>query len=541
MRRRAISFIACLCALILATCARVAPPSLVGVEITPELRAIMEAGRAAALPPLHPDFREIAAGLLSALDPDDDARVAELVRLGADPGLTAYSWDRAPPSDPPFGAISREDAAEDARLLFDIMRNGYTGYGYFGGDAAFLPALDSALARLDAMESRVQKSDFLNVLVQELGPLIADNHFLLHNVQLGALNHVPYMNDEIVMRRAEDGRLLAEIDGNACYVLGAELGDGTPVDAIMPTLTREGEIAWIFGRLMGHPNREIVALLEDAQSGERFSRPVSLSRVEGPGQGPSPGGHSLLSAREENGATILVNRSMFGDWPNDGGRYEAYEEFYRSGLEMRDRPVLILDIRHHGGGYSYMAYQWIRAYAGLEPSDSAAFMEHALASLALDALSKALYPVDPEFSYDFERTPDWWGLYDQWAEDPDRSAQWILPDEWDGGLLPNENLVIVLVDYYVASAGEALAGYLRQLENVLFVGTNTRGVLVTGGVVRAALPRSGLFIQLGTSTLNLRPDLSPFEGVGLLPDLWVPPGESLERVLAFVERYGIIR
>jgi len=41
-------------------------------------------------------------------------------------------------------------------------------------------------------------------------------------------------------------------------------------------------------------------------------------------------------------------------------------------------------------------------------------------------------------------------------------------------------------------------------------------------------------------SLNVRPDLSQFEGVGFAPDLWVPPDDSLNRVLRFIERYGII-
>jgi len=104
--------------------------------------------------------------------------------------------------------------------------------------------------------------------------------------------------------------------------------------------------------------------------------------------------------------------------------------------------------------------------------------------------------------------------------------------------IPNDNLVIVLMDNKTASAGEWFVGHLRQLENVLFVGTNTWGVLLTGAVTRTILPRSGLEVQFGM-WLNVRPDLSQFEGIGFLPDLWVPPGEALERALAFIERYGL--
>ena len=107
-------------------------------------------------------------------------------------------------------------------------------------------------------------------------------------------------------------------------------------------------------------------------------------------------------------------------------------------------------------------------------------------------------------------------------------------------LIPNDNLLIVLTDGMVASAGDMFVGYLRQLENALFVGANTMGALVTGGTESATLPRSGLNVTFGTR-LSLRPDLSQFEGIGFMPDLWVPPRESLERVLAFIERYGLNR
>jgi len=94
------------------------------------------------------------------------------------------------------------------------------------------------------------------------------------------------------------------------------------------------------------------------------------------------------------------------------------------------------------------------------------------------------------------------------------------------------------MDKRVSSAGDSFVGELRQLENALFVGTNTHGNLLSGGIVRSRLPHSGIDIIFGQE-LHLRPDLSQFEGVGFLPDLWVPPGEALERVLAFIERYGL--
>ncbi|MCL2609910.1 MAG: S41 family peptidase [Treponema sp.] len=521
------------CAFLLASCSKTPTSEFTGIEITPELRAIMESGRASAFPPLHPDFWEVAADLLTPLDPDEDLRVAEAVRLNADPNMTVFSPGRElpGPGTPVYGSVNRGEAVEDTHFLFDVLRNGYTGYGYFGGDSAFLPARDSVLAALEAGEGPIQRKDFLDLLVRAIGSLIADNHFILYNIRFFALSNAAYISEEILMRHTESG-LVAEIEGRTYRVLGAELVDGTPVEAIMPTLTKEGEIAWMFGRLLGHPDRELIALLEDGQSGERLSRRVSLSRMEG----PQFGGVPMLGIREEVGVTVLENRTLVGGWKDAEERSRTYAEFYRAGQELRNRPVLILDLRGHRGGFQNAIHEWTRGYTGIGPSDNAAFLPFVLATRTAEELG-ADVPDDPNYTDNLNYSVQ----SNRWLEDPNRRAQWLPPKEWDRSLLPNKNLVVVLIDHHVASAGEIFVGYLRQLENVLFVGTNTSGTLATGGVVRTKLPHSRFNLQFGIAELHLRPDLSQFEGVGLLPDLWVPPGESLERVLAFIERYGIRR
>lgn len=75
------------------------------------------------------------------------------------------------------------------------------------------------------------------------------------------------------------------------------------------------------------------------------------------------------------------------------------------------------------------------------------------------------------------------------------------------------------------------------MKNVVFVGIPAMGCLVSGNVNSAVLPESRLGLQFGTS-LNIRPDLSEFEGIGFAPTLWVPLGESLDRVLKFAQQYG---
>jgi C-terminal processing protease CtpA/Prc len=191
------------------------------------------------------------------------------------------------------------------------------------------------------------------------------------------------------------------------------------------------------------------------------------------------------------------------------------QDFVDSAETLRNEPVLIIDLRGHSGGNDEIARQWVERYTGQSPCYSKMFTHFRLNSLTTDELTPWMIPMSPP----------------QWSTTTPCLTC---------GFIQNENLVIVLTDNAVSSAGDTFVGFLRQLENVLFVGLNTRGVSVAGNVPLQPprLPHSGLTVSFGVS-LSVRNDLSQFEGVGFKPDLWVPPGQSLERVLKFIERYGI--
>jgi len=519
-------------ALLLASCNRPA-------GIPAELRAIMDANRAIALPPPLHDFAERAGALLTPnLDPEMDARVAAVVRQHTNPDITLFNpRASAMPTTPPQGPhLSHEDLVKDIHFLFDLLRHAYVGYQYFGGDDVFLPLRDSMLERLGRMSDPLHPQVYLNqVLVPELQRAIRDNHFRIHNAVIGPPTYFPYMNADIILRETANG-FVAELDGATYRLVETTLPDGTPVDAILPTLTADGELAWAFGRIVSGEGQTttIRALFENAETGEARSRLVSLRWVSSTAQASQ----ALLETREENGVAIVANRSLSADWPDMRSFYDTLDEFYRSGYESRSIPALVLDLRSHRGGMANLAFEWARGFAGRAPICELALMPFVLGSSTM---------VDQIESFGglLDRSPipqsRWETHFLERINDPDQRLRWLLPDlSPPRSYIPNDNLVIVLMDQRVGSAGERFISYLRQLENALFVGTNTRGVLLTGNVAQTTLPYSGFGIMFGL-TLNLRPDLSQFEGRGFMPDLWVPPDESLERVLAFIERYGLNR
>jgi len=362
---------------------------------------------------------------------------------------------------------------------------------------------------------------------------IVDNHFGIHNVPFRAPGHWLYMREDLVPRREGDG-FVVELDGATHRVIDTTLPDGTSVNGILPTLTRDGEIAWAFARLASDTmTTRITAILENIETGQRRSLDLSLPWVENPAQTSFP----LLETREEGGVKIMTTRSMVGEWSDERGFQETLDDFFRAGREARESPVLVLDLRGHGGGFIQLGYAWMRGFAGRGPAPEMAFMSYTLGSLSMVEFGLG-YRSDVLFDPALPQ-PVWEMRLSERLRDPDPQPRWLSPDFGHlRELIPSDNIIIVLIDNNAGSSGEVFIGYLRQLENALFVGTNTRGVLVTGGAIGVRLPYSGFEVRLGT-TLNLRPDFSQFEGVGFLPDLWVPPGESLERALAFIERYGL--
>lgn len=96
-----------------------------------------------------------------------------------------------------------------------------------------------------------------------------------------------------------------------------------------------------------------------------------------------------------------------------------------------------------------------------------------------------------------------------------------------GILVDNKNIVLVLIDNEVGSAGELYVEKLRTLKNVIFVGTNTNGCALIGGDFPYKLPNSGEVLFFGAG-LILKPNFE--EGTGYMPDIWVNGKDALTRV-----------
>jgi len=523
-------------------------------NIPPQLRQIMDENREKTFPPPHPELESIMAGYFPGFEVEEDERLAEILRQSRIQHNTNNCFTCSTNYFDFY--LAHEHLNEEIRFLFDLLRQTYAGYQYFGGDEIFLQRRDRALEKLSGMPEPLHVSVYMRDIIRPALSMINDNHFNIRNIEfdimsvkLNRITFFPsvqtmiYMSEEFILRNNTNTQdFLTEIDGVTYRVLQVT-HNSEQIKGILPSLAQEGELVWFFGlihesnldstlNILGinfppSSGRNLTVIFENIDTGENHSHSLNLQLVSSPRMSSYP----MIEIREVDGITILENRKLIED------SMDELADFAWSSMELRNKPILIMDLRGNIGGKISNPRNWIHFYTEQEKIGTPFFaFSNSLNSQASAELRK------------------FYTSHDDNTEIDDELAEIELTDEHAFSIgqlsnaenfplhipISNKNLVIVLTDNNTFSAGEIFVGYLRQLNNVLVIGTNTRGAVLTGGMGRTRLPYSCAEITFGMR-LSLRPDLSQFEGVGFIPDLWVPPGESLERVLKFIERYGLVR
>ena len=468
------------------------PSNIIGLAIPTELLELTHENRIATFPEPHPNLSDILESFKTPnLDAEIDAQIAERIRQ-------YQQRSGARPSE-----LTEEQIVYELDFLFELLRYGYGAYQYFGGDDVFIPLHRSILTQLRQTHGPITVERYLNsLLLPALRSVISDNHFWVDRHSVGISSQLT-MNQDFVVHRTDDD-FITNIDGINYRVVETTM-DGQQIEGLLPTLAEDGQLVWAFGYvfygLQPSSNSDMDVIFEDTETGTQSTHVVPLSII----RNHRDFSNTMYSLSRRNGIPVLRNRHLSGNLPHS---------FTNTGAALRNEPIVILDLRGHSGGNDGIAAEWIHAYTGHMPNYEMIFSPIFLSSLTTSRLNSGIPSSTP---------PEW------------HTWQFDMPRKF----IQNENFIIVLTDNNIGSAGDSFVGFLRQLENVLIVGTNTGGVLVTGNLGTAVLPYSRAAVHFGVS-LNVRPNLSQFEGVGFAPDLWVPPNESLDRVLRFIERYGIV-
>lgn len=404
--------------------------------------------------------------------------------------------------------LTPEQAREDVAYLFALLKNGYAGYGYFNENGRF----DRVQAQLNAAigdQTRVSRVWLLEQMLTRLN-FVQDCHFSIDSYLLCQPQYFWTAADWYFYEA--NGRYFTGQAGEQWWLTAVD-GE-SPEKMLKLTLDAQGAPAYLLGQLAnGQPPSSVLTLaLPDGDVLEQrvgwvtavFDPPVTTYEMY----------------RTDSNIPVVVSRLF----PAED---DKLPQFVADAADLADEPIILVDIRANQGGSSSWGDQWVANLTGVLPASP-------VVGAALLTETAVQGNLNAARAYGFEGPilDIFYNLLEDLAEQPGGWAGLEVPV-----LTPIANqdqLIVVLMDKGTASSGEWFLANLRQLENVVFVGENTGGIGQFGEVTYFALPNSGLPVQFGTK-LFFPPDLSLTEGVGFLPDLWVPTDQALDLSLAAIE------
>jgi len=455
-----------------------------------------------------------------------------------------------------FGDLSVEEAKEDVELLFSAFKYAYCLYEYFGGDSTFEAAKDALLKDIEELGKEggtLSKRAFRQLVLEHL-EFVQDAHVLFAGEALFRRKNYFY-SDKIAFARDESGYFTV-IGGDRYYLQGIDLdSEGNNSETVIAenrggrgsegglsstnsssldeylklTLDTDGRFVYILGTVSADSQRTIpVRVILHGDEEMRVDRVLLWRR-------PFMSFYQPVVYRrgEKDGVAIVVNRDTA---PSTEEAQAELERFVLETAEIANRNVAILDLRNHSGGQPQPALQWVETLAG----QPVTYDQHDAALRTRIALTLQRNFVEWYYRGNQARKEE--SIYNINLQldrlrtfDPVDDVVWSIHHFEDSqpALIPNDTLLFVLIDRGTGSAGEDFVHFLRQLDNVVFVGENTKGQNLSGEPAWGSLPNSEFSFQI---TLDMTLTGGWEEGTGFSPDIWVNPNLALRRVLKFIER-----
>ena len=405
-------------------------------------------------------------------------------------------------NNPGKSVLTRAEALEDVDLFFRALHYSYGAYYYFG-EETFQKAEDAIRAELASY--RTIKRDQLISLVYSHLLFVRDAHFLI------AGRYEPAFEKSVQYLYYYSGQSFGK-DENGYYLLGqgekwyyASCGNANV--EMKPYLDGSGRVCYSlrqFCPATAAHTADSITLTKGAET-KTVSVTWSLSQSYLEDGSQVPDYHYLKS----NGIALITIRSF--DWD-----YEAtMDEFVRTGSDLKDAKLIIIDARSNSGGDEDFIKGWLKNYAGEEPEQKTIISNWGTAM--------------------FDKPQVYADLGEEFAAFQTGDKDYEL---FQGKLLENSTPILLLTDQMSGSAGEGIVTYCRMLDNCLVIGGPTRGAQLVGNVRGWTLPNSGIGFQFGQA-FHFIYNMENVDGKGYEPDLWCNPKTSLQAVLNMVERYDL--
>ena len=375
--------------------------------------------------------------------------------------------------------LTQQQAMEDITFLFDAFYDFYGPYEYFGGDEVFHVVESEIKSELQKQD--MWKAEDVEAILLEHLKFMRDGHFTINMKELNP-KKIPFFFRECIFLKTEDGYQTKE-GKKVEYVEGYENLD----ELMKRSISQEGELVYYPVLL---EDGDVWTALESPQicketlkihytNGDNQELKAEPYQIYVDSDLKQPDGE-VVSSRKHGEIPVF----QFNTFSNS---YE--KEILAGAKELKEASISILDLRSNPGGHGQIAIDWMDEYAGSKDLGNTVTIH--------TKTGMKDYPME----------------------------------EW----IQNNDILIIMVGKYSASASEAFLDYANDVENVLIVGENTRGAMLTEAY-NILLPNSRCRVSIGGNTINLL-DKEYFEELrGFCPDIWVPAGEAEKLIVKYLEK-----
>ncbi|MBQ3295560.1 MAG: hypothetical protein IJH00_03650 [Erysipelotrichaceae bacterium] len=395
-------------------------------------------------------------------------------------------------------SVSIDNATKDVDLLFRLLKYGYGGYYYFGGDDSFYSVRDNIISSIKKTDTDVISKNKLATMISEnLLSIISDLHFVvddLYPIRYHPERYSRYYYDLTHTFSKDDKGFYKTSDQNEKYYFA---GFEKSNSVIEPTLLEDGNIAYSpvqFVKTADFTSAELIYL--KGESGKEISEKVNWKASHAFKENYSFTEPCTMYYTNGELAYYSIKSFPFNS-------EEIQHNYVDKAAEANENKVIVMDIRSNGGGDTDKPIrEWVKNYSGTSAS---------INSLTVSRRS----------------------LID------DNTYEGFNPVRTYGNIIHNERPLIVLVDNMCGSNGETALCMMRCFENSLVIGTNSAGAQICGNQRKFSLPNSGITVRFGYQ-LNFKYDYRNVDFEGYLPDLWWDPSKNINSIFYMLNKKGYL-
>lgn len=404
--------------------------------------------------------------------------------------------------------LTLEEGIEDIENAFLMLQSAYGAYQYFGGEERFEQAKKEALDLLNNLVQEKEKFDWeeLQDILCEALDFIIDGHFSIEGRPVSEVQSSYGCFDFDIIKIGNN----YFINYSDKYYPILRIHNSESIENyIKYTIDEEGNLIYGIFHVMDSEKANQSSTIEfqcENQTKEiNFSWNKLITNTEK---------HETPYERSEVDGVQMIRISSSS--AKIDGIDEFLDEFARYASLDKKSKTLIIDLRGNTGGGSAKYDLWLKRYANFDPQVLISGLNKQT-NLSYFATISTLEQLTAGF------------------ENPTTSNEKLINEGWNdysipGKWLENSNRIYVLIDNMVASSGEGFVALLRTLDNVVFIGSNTRGTSFVKNNSIKYLKYSGIRMYFGEG-INCYENVGNQDTIGFFPDIWVSPEKALDLVL----------